>query len=492
MKMGMIRRVARAAGNKRFGMDRRRFLETTLAAGAAMLLPARAGQASSKKPRVLVIGAGFGGLSAAQQLLLAGADVTVLEARSRLGGRVFSSAKFLPGATVEMGAELIGSNHPVWMAQARRFGLELTEIPDDPAERSPILLGGRRYTGKEVAELWEALDAAMQRTIGDARKVNPEQPWKSLRAGELDRTSLAEVAAKWPVDAMVRTAALLVMSNDGAFRPQTASYLGYLGTVAGGGFERFWEDSEVYRCLGGAQQLADQMGRETGDERIRLGTPAKMVEIQEATVQVETAGGKTHEADAVVLAVPPTAWGKIDFRPKLGEEFQPHIGPAIKVLGEVKCPVWKNVGLSSYAVTDLEIGMTWQGDIRPPSENSKGSCLVGFSGGSAATRFLQLAPPQRRERYAEIMESLFSGYAKNAGQVAVQAWPEDPWTQGGYCSPLLGQVTTTFPRLEEGVANRLFFAGEHASPSFYGYMEGALQSGVRAAKQVAKALNLAA
>ena len=116
MKMGMIRRVATAAGNKRFGMDRRRFLETTLAAGAAMLLPARAGQASSKKPRVLVIGAGFGGLSAAQQLLLAGADVTVLEARSRLGGRVFSSAKFLPGATVEMGAELIGSNHPVWMA----------------------------------------------------------------------------------------------------------------------------------------------------------------------------------------------------------------------------------------------------------------------------------------------------------------------------------------------------------------------------------------
>jgi monoamine oxidase len=118
--------------------------------------------------------------------------------------------------------------------------------------------------------------------------------------------------------------------------------------------------------------------------------------------------------------------------------------------------------------------------------------LVGFSGGSAATRFLQLAPPQRRERYAEIMESLFSGYAKNAGQVAVQAWPEDPWTQGGYCSPLLGQVTTTFPKLEEGVANRLFFAGEHASPSFYGYMEGALQSGVRAAKQVAKVLNLAA
>jgi len=484
----MLRRVARAAGVKGFGMDRRRFLGTTLAAGVAMLLPARLAQASSKKPRVLVIGAGFGGLSAAQQLLRAGADVTVLEARSRLGGRVFSSAKFLPGTTVEMGAELIGSNHPVWMAQAERYGLALAEIPDEPVEQSPIVLGGRRYTGKEVAELWEALDAAMQRTNGDARKVNPEQPWKSLQAEELDRTSLAEAAAKWPVDATVRAAALLVMSNDGALDPQKASYLGYLGTVAGGGFERFWEESEVYRCLGGAQQLAEELGREIGNERIRLGTPAKTVEIQEARVRVETAGGKTHEADAVVLAVPPTVWGKIDFRPTLGKEFQPHIGPAIKVLGEVKRPVWKDAGLNSYALTDLEIGMTWQGNIRPPLKDPNRACLVGFSGGLAATRFLQLAPSKRRERFGEIMESLFSGYAKSAGQVAVQAWPEDPWTLGGYCSPLLGQVTTVFRKLEEGVQNRLFFAGEHASPSFYGYMEGALQSGVRAAKQVAKTL----
>lgn len=484
--MGMIRRVARAAGVRGFGMNRRRFLAATLAAGAAMLLPARLAQASSKKPRVLVIGAGFGGLSAAQQLIRAGADVTVWEARSRLGGRVLSNAKFLPGATVEMGAELIGANHPVWMAQAERHGLELAEIPDESVERSPIVLGGRRYTGKAVAELWEALDAAMQRTTGDARTVNPEQPWKSLQAKELDRTSLAEAAAKWPVDATVRAAALLVMSNDGAFDSQKASYLGYLGTVAGGGFDRFWEESETYRCVGGAQQLADRLGREIGNERIQTGTPVKMVEIQETGVRLETAGGKTHEADAVVLAVPPTAWGKIDFRPKLGKEFRPHIGPATKVLGEVKRPVWKDAGLNSYALTDLEIGMTWQGNIRPPSEDPNRACLVGFSGGSAATRFLQLAPSKRRERYAEIMESLFSGYAKSAGQVAVQAWPEDPWTLGGYCSPLLGQVTTVFPKLEEGVRNRLFFAGEHASPSFYGYMEGALQSGVKAARQVAE------
>ncbi|MEY5063320.1 MAG: Putrescine oxidase, partial [Verrucomicrobiota bacterium] len=426
--MGMIRRVARAAGVRGFGMNRRRFLAATLAAGAAMLLPARLAQAYSKKPRVLVIGAGFGGLSAAQQLIRAGADVTVWEARSRLGGRVLSNAKFLPGATVEMGAELIGANHPVWMAQAERYGLELAEIPDEPAERSPIVLGGRRYTGKEVAELWEALDAAMQRTTGDARTVNPEQPWKSLQAEELDRTSLAEAAAKWPVDATVRAAALLVMSNDGAFDSQNASYLGYLGTVAGGGFDRFWEESETYRCVGGAQQLADRMAREIGNERIQTGTPAKIVEIQETGVRLETAGGKTYEADAVVLAVPPTAWGKIDFRPKLGKEFRPHIGPATKVLGEVKRPVWKDAGLNSYALTDLEIGMTWQGNIRPPSEDRNRACLVGFSGGSAATRFLQLAPAKRRERYAEIMESLFSGYAKSAAQVAVQAWPEDPWT----------------------------------------------------------------
>jgi len=486
MRTGNMRRVARAAGDREFGRERRRFLATTLAAGAAMLLPSKVLRAAGSKPRVLVVGAGFAGLSAAEQLMGAGAEVTVLEARNRVGGRVFSDSKFIPGATVERGAEVIGANHPIWMAQAKRFGLELAELPDEPAGESPLLLGGKKITGKEAAELWEALDAAMERTNEDARKVLPERPWESPRAEALDRTSLAEAAQRWPVEAKVRRAALLVMSNDGALWPEETSYLGYLAAVAGGGFERFWEESEAFRCLGGAQQLAEKLASALGSERIWQGAAATTVEIREEGVVVEVEGGKRHEFDAVILAVPPSVWGRINFRPALGEELRMHMGPATKVLGEVKRPVWKDLGLNSYAVTDQEIGVTWQGNDRAPKENPQHSCLVGFSGGRAAEKFLQLPAGQRRERYAEIVEALYPGYRESAGRVDVQAWPEDPWVRGGYSSPTLGQVTTVLPKLNEGVQNRLFFAGEHTSPAFYGYMEGGLQSGVRAAKQVAE------
>jgi monoamine oxidase len=118
--------------------------------------------ARSAVPRVVIIGAGFGGLSCAFQLKRAGVQVTVLEARPRLGGRVHSLHTLLPGKKVEAGAELIGLNHPTWLAYAKHFGLTLNELPESEEAHSPILLNGRRILGEEVAKLWSALDTVLQ------------------------------------------------------------------------------------------------------------------------------------------------------------------------------------------------------------------------------------------------------------------------------------------------------------------------------------------
>lgn len=488
----MMRRLARLAGDSTFGMDRRRFLETTLAVGAAMLLPARLLRAAGKKPRVVVIGAGLGGLSAGHQLHQAGADVTLLEARNRTGGRVLSNSRFIPGVAVEMGGEFIGSNHPIWVAQAKRFGLELVEVPDEASEGSPILLGGRKMLGKEASELWEALEEAMHLMNTDARKVNPAQPWKSPEADKLDRTSLREAATHWSVGPSIRDSALLYLSNDNALSSDTASYLGVLSAIAGGGIERFWEESETHRCRGGSQQLAECFAREIGSDRIQLGTPVESVELTDSGAVLQTRGGKKYESEAVILSTPPTVWDRIVFQPSIPSDFRPHVGAAIKVLAEVLRQAWEDAGLNPNSLTDQEIGMTWQGGDQPTGKESRSACLVGFSGGRAAEKFLQLKDQNRKKRFEEISTQLFQDYPKYAGKNAIMAWPEEPWTQGGYSSPLLGQVTTVFPKLEEGVKNRLFFAGEHTSPSFYGYMEGALQSGVRAAQQVIRLLNLKA
>jgi monoamine oxidase len=405
---------------------------------------------------------------------------------------VFSNSRFVRGTTVEFGAELIGTNHAVWQAQAKRFGLELAELPDDPYGQSPILIGGRTFSGKDAEKLWDSLDRAMQEMNGDARTIDPIEPWKSPRAEMLDRTSLAEAAARWPADPEARAAALLVLSNDNGLWPDRASYLGILALIQGGGVERFWEESETHRCVGGNQQLAMKLAAAVGEERIRQDAPVEEVELKDSGAVVRTRGGESHEADAVVLAVPPSVWGRIQFHPVVPEEMRPSVGPNLKVLAELSRPVWKEAKLNPAFLTDREIGMTWQGNARPSTEDPNLTCLVGFSGGQAAQDFLRLSQADRKKRFGEIATSFFPRYPDCVGKVAVSAWPEEEWTKCGYSSPTLGQVTTVYPRLMKGFRDRLFFAGEHTHLAFHGYMEGALQSGVRAAKQVARALNLTA
>jgi monoamine oxidase len=332
----------------------------------------------------------------------------------------------------------------------------------------------------------------MQEMNGDARMIDPLEPWKSPRAEMLDRTSLAEAAARWPADPEARAAALLVLSNDNGLWPDRASYLGILALIQGGGVERFWEESETHRCVGGNQQLAMKLAAAVGEERIRQDAPVEEVELKDSGAVVRTRGGESHEADAVVLAVPPSVWGRIQFHPVVPEEMRPSVGPNLKVLAELSRPVWKEAKLNPAFLTDREIGMTWQGNARPSTEDPNLTCLVGFSGGQAAQDFLRLSQADRKKRFGEIATSFFPRYPDCVGKVAVSAWPEEEWTKCGYSSPTLGQVTTVYPRLMKGFRDRLFFAGEHTHLAFHGYMEGALQSGVRAAKQVAKALNLTA
>ena len=114
-------------------VTRREVLQGSIAVGTAFLLSgplAFAQRATPTGKSVIVIGAGFAGLAAAHELLSAGYKVTVLEARDRVSGRVVSFDNFVPGRWVEGGGELIGSNHPTWMAYAKKFGLDFNEIPE--------------------------------------------------------------------------------------------------------------------------------------------------------------------------------------------------------------------------------------------------------------------------------------------------------------------------------------------------------------------------
>jgi monoamine oxidase len=147
-------------------------LLSSLAAGAALMLAdrQRGAEVRNGAPRLVIIGAGFGGLSCPYQLQRAWALMTVMEALPRLGGGVHLLDSLLSGKRVEAGAELIGLNHPTRLAYAKQFGLRLNELPKSDEADSPILLNGGHIFCKEVAQLWSALDQVLQSVNGDDRE----------------------------------------------------------------------------------------------------------------------------------------------------------------------------------------------------------------------------------------------------------------------------------------------------------------------------------
>src|SRR5687767_14379450 len=140
------------------GITRREMLQRSFAAGAALLISERFGTPlTAGAGRVVVVGAGFSGLAAAYELSKAGYEVTVVEARNRVGGRVISFSDLVPGKNVEGGGELVGSNHPAWIAYAKQFKLDFLDVGEEDLE-FPVILNGKRLTGEQSEKLWEEME----------------------------------------------------------------------------------------------------------------------------------------------------------------------------------------------------------------------------------------------------------------------------------------------------------------------------------------------
>lgn len=490
MRPGQLGSIARRVGATHSGTSRRQFLKGALASSGLMLAGPMA-RASGSPPHVVVIGAGFAGLSCGFQLLNAGARVTLVEARHRVGGRVLSLKNFIEGRVVEGGAELIGSNHPTWMAYSDHFKLELSDVTELEEASSPLMLHGESYGATQLGGLWDGIQDALARMNDDARTVNLDEPWNTKDAARLDDTSVAKAFASWPLDHTSRHGALTLLANDNASWPERESYLGAISSIAGGGYERFWTESEVYRCIGGNQTLAFKLAEAIGQENIHLRTPVARIAFTDSGVVVDQADGRTIEADAVVLTVPPSAWEHIEFGSGFpAAEYQPTVGPAIKYLSKVREPFWRKAGLQAISLTDTLVGETWDGTDGQDVADDQPACLTVFSGGQAAQECLNFDPKSRDEKMKNHLEKIYPGYSENVEDTLFMGWPNEKWTQCGYSCPDLGEVTTVYPKLDAGYQDRLYFAGEYTSLLFTGYMEGGLHSGAKLARKLAGKLGL--
>ncbi len=449
---------------------------------------------------VAVIGAGFSGLAAAWYLKSCGVSTVVYEARNQIGGRVRTSRTLIPGKTVEEGATLIGENHALWWLLAERFGLTLRTISDEkcfPGLETRLRFGGheldpaeRQRLESELLPIWTAIGA-------EASTIPETEPWTDKRAAGFDAKSVKERLVELiprGTDPNVLRWFEFTLGNDNCAPIENQSYLGLAGSVSAArmgkdprGMLGYWLSTETHHCVGGNDKLAQKFAGFLETE-LRLRTAVTAVTINPPPIYPRVAvatskrdaNGKVIDRrvdhfDYVVMAAPATVWKGIKLQPPLPSprRYTVQHGPAVKFLSQYRSEFWREEGFSPLARWD-ELGSVWEGTDKQPRD-IPGIDLTVFSGGPFV--FPEKTYPAR-------LTALYKERAKSLIAEEFVNWSAEKFIETGYAVPGIGQASTVLPALAQPYRERLFFAGEQVSPGFYGYMEGALQTGTGAALQI--------
>jgi monoamine oxidase len=424
--------------------------------------------------KVVIAGAGLGGLSCAYELVSNGFDVTILEARDEPGGRTRSRHDIFDGQVLELGAEYIGANHPHWQRYADEFGIAL--VKHESSHETSVEAG----TEPDVDSL-HAEYADLQSQISRlAEAVDCERPWKSDNAVQLDNTSLEEGIRSLSGSDRAKELMLLHFHLNEAAPPRLVSWLGILAIVKGHGPSEYWTDTELFRCRDGVQRLATELAARLPDGCLRLGMRVEEVVIEDDSVRVQTSSeGLT--ADWFVLATPASQWSgmRISGIPSLPEI---RLGPATKEFVCLSQPAWDE-NESPDALYESPAGYL---STTVRTDGAKSACLSWFVAGDPAESRARMTDDERQRHWKRMLAKQFPRCEPDWIGWYGQDWIREPGFKGAYSYAALGRLTTAGQLLHEG-SGRLKIAGECASFQFTGYMEGALESGNRAARQIAVA-----
>ncbi|HEV8416267.1 MAG TPA: FAD-dependent oxidoreductase [Bryobacteraceae bacterium] len=443
---------------------------------AALLFPATFGAGRTPK-KILIAGAGLAGLSAAYELLQSGHQVMVFDARDRPGGRVLTLRDtFAGGQYAEAGAETFGETHTFVQHYVQALHLETIPAWNYGNLASIIIRDSQR--SRSNAELSRKYIQPAVKEIGDP--LAPGWPSADLLR-QFDRVSMAELlqnrGASSDEIAMLQIA--YSDSWDNGTAPDSALCLLRDEAIARKGAS--------FRIRGGNDQLPQALARSLG-ARVHYRTTLEHIRQNNRRVSltVNTSGRRSQvTADYMICAIPFTVLRSIDVSPAFSEGKQRAIrelayNSVTRVYVQSPTRTWIADGLSGYAATDLAIGTVW--DCTEGQPGSRG-ILECYTSGERARRLASLSEPQRIRTAVENLRKVFPGV--NSEKSLSIAWDADPLVKGAFAWFKRDQMATLLPHIARP-EGRVFFAGEHTSP-WFGWMQGALESGNRAAHEVNEA-----
>jgi monoamine oxidase len=466
---------------------------------------------------VIVIGAGLSGLVTARNLVAAGVDVVVVEARDRVGGRT-EHGHLADGTPIELGGQWIGPGHDRMAALLDDLGLE-SFLAYNEGEILLLLAGGRARMASHRGAVpplnpfvLADLAQAQLRFERLARQVPLEAPWSGPRARVHDARTFESWIRSNVHTRIGREYFRLLAEAVFAAEPRDLSLLHALFYVhAGGDLDTLINTdrgAQERRIVGGSARIAEELARRLGD-RVRLGSPVRRIVQSDdgggegegsgvgtrggASVEVEVDGGGRLRARRVVVTLPPTLAGRLVYEPAL-PPWRDQLTQRVPAGAVSKCyavydePFWREERLNGTSICDVgPVKLTF--DNSPPSGSP--GILLGFTEGDDARRMSALPPAERRDAVVRCFVRAFGPRAAEPREYLERDWAAEEYTRGCYGAHFTPGTWTMYGHALRAPVGAIHWAGAETATEWNGYMEGAVRSGDRVSAEVLAELGLA-
>ena len=438
---------------------------------------------------VVVVGAGFAGLTAAERLVSMGVSVQVIEGRDRVGGRSFTGE--VAGVPVDFGATWVSRRHTAVLDLADRMGCRT--IPQFAEGRNVLWMGGRRRTyGGTIPKVSPAALVDMARMQGALGKlvstIDVDAAWQSPDAARLDSVSFGEWLDQKGALPSTRALMTVISKVQWGCTPGDVSLLHALRYIrAAGGIDHMLDvegGQQQDRILETTQEIAKRLAATLGD-RVQLGTPARSIAQNSNGVTVTTDSGVISAAYAIVTAAPGHR-ADIAFDPPLPEPAVGltrtwKMGALSKAFVAYPTPFWRTNGLSGEGLTDTgTVFITF--DVSP---DGGPGVMMAFCD---ARVFDGFSPEQRRGRVIQQLVELYGPQASTPIDYVDHCWGNEPFAPGGPNPAVPPYAHTAHATALTEPHGRIHWAGTETAGEWAGCMNGAVLTGQRTAEDVAALL----
>jgi monoamine oxidase len=454
-----------------------------------------------KGPKIVIVGAGLAGLTCAYRLKQAGITSTIYEAAERVGGRCWTRrGYFKDEQIVERGGELIDTCHQEIQELAKELGLELDNLilSESVATKPFYFFDERPYSFDEVTNDFIEILPKLQKDLNEVGETTLYHCY-SERGFELDHMSIVDyINETVPGGINSRFGKLLALAysieNGADAHEQSALNLLYLlGFAQKEHFRMYGDSDECFHIRGGNDQMPALLANNLHGQ---IQFNSQLIKIEQDSQNNIRLVFKNKEkewevlADKVILAIPFSILRTIDYK---NARFRPLKTRAIEELGmgiNTKLHVqfdnrfWSKLGNNGETFADTGYQQTFESSR---AQTGKSGILVNFTGGETAAKqwaFTGEKLAETTKEFLDKLEPVLPGCMNNwNGLATVDHWLSNQWSKGAYSYWKVGQYTKFAGILGEREGN-ILFAGEHTSIKYPGYLNGAVETGERAAHQV--------